>query len=235
VFTITDVSHRAKLFIPTMLSVKTASLVALAVAFFACAPPQRARQQPAAEYDQQTGKLQRLAFDSDDDGRNDAAGILDGTRVRHIEIDTTGNGAIDRWDFYDAGGRVVRVGMARRDDGVMDAVAVMGPDQQPVRVEVSTRRDGTFDRFEFYQAGRLARAEEDTDGDGRVDKWESYRGNPRSGPGEPPVIISAVAFDDADAGRPTRRLVYGPDGQVVRVELDETGDGTFAESPSTPR
>jgi hypothetical protein len=219
-----------------MLSVRSASLVSLLAAFVACAPPQRAsQQQPAAEYDQQTGKLQRLAFDSDDDGRNDAAGILDGTRVKHIEIDTTGNGAIDRWDFYDADGRVVRVGMARQDDGVMDAVAVMGPDQLPARVEVSTRRDGTFDRSEFYQAGRLARAEEDTDGDGRVDKWESYRSNPRSGPGEPPVVISVVAFDDAAAGRPTRRLVYGPDGQVVRVELDKTGDGTFAESQSTSR
>ena len=219
-----------------MLSVKVASLVSLTAVFFACAPSQRAsQQQPAAEYDQQTGKLQRLAFDSDDDGRNDAAGILDGTRVKHIEIDTTGNGTIDRWDFYDDDGRVVRVGMARQDDGVMDAVAIMGPDQQPVRLEVSTRRDGTFDRVEFYQAGRLARAEEDTNGDGRVDKWESFRNNPGSGPGEPPVILSAVAFDDAATGRPTRRLVYGPDGQVVRVEVDKTGDGTFAESQSTSR
>jgi hypothetical protein len=117
----------------------------------------------------------------------------------------------------------------------MDAVAIMDADQHLVRLEVSTRRDGRFDRFEFYQAGRLARAEEDADGDGRVDKWESYRTNPGAGPGEPPVLISVVAFDDAARGSPTRRLVYGSDGQVVRVEIDKTGDGTFAVPQRTSR
>ena len=204
-----------------MLSIKTATFVVSAAAFLACAAPDRSQSDtPAAEYDGATGRLQRLAFDSDDDGRNDAAGILDGTRVKHIEIDSSGNGAIDRWDFYDAEGRVARVGMSRRDDGVMDAVAVMGPDQHLLRMEVSTRRDGRFDRVESYQAGRLARAEEDTDGDGRVDKWETYRSNPRTGPGEPPVLLSSVEFDDDARGSPTRRLVYGPDGQAVRVEID---------------
>jgi len=205
-----------------MFSVKAATLIVCAIAFVACAAPDRSQSDsPAAEYDRGTGRLQRLAFDSDDDGRNDAAGILDGTRVKHIELDSNGNGAIDRWDFYDEEGRVARVGMSRRDDGVMDAVAVMGPDQHLIRMEVSTGRDGRFDRLEFYQAGRLARAEEDTDGDGRVDKWEAYRSNPRTGPGEPPVLLSSVAFDDDARGRPTRRLVYGSDGQAVRVEIDK--------------
>jgi hypothetical protein len=219
-----------------MLSLKAASIIAVATTSLACAPPHSGeRDRPAAEYDTETGRLQRLAFDSNEDGRNDAAGILDGARVKQIELDSSGNGAIDRWEFYDGQGRVTKVGMSRQDDGVMDAVAIMGSDQHLVRLEVSTRRDGRFDRFEFYQAGRLARAEEDSDGDGRVDKWESYRNNPSRGPGEPPVLISAVAFDDAARGRPTRRLVYGSDGQVVRVEIDRTGDGTFADSESTSR
>ena len=82
--------------------------------------------------------------------------------------DVNGNGTIDRWDFYDDSGQVTRVGLARADDGVMDAVAIYGAGQTLRRLEVSTRRDGRFDRVEFYEAERLTRAEEDTDGNGVV-------------------------------------------------------------------
>ena len=193
------------------------------------------RDRPAAEYQPETGRLQRLAFDSNDDGRNDATGVLDGARVKQIEVDTTGNGRVDRWEFYDADGAGSKVGLSRQDDGVMDAVAVYDEDQHLLRLEVSTHRDNRFDRVEFYQAGRLARAEEDTDADGAVDKWETYRSNPLTGPGEPPVFVSAVAFDDAAARRPTRRLVYGRDGQVARVEFDRDGDGSFDDPPMATR
>lgn len=203
-----------------MLSPLKASVVILSAALLGCAGTDDGRRErPVASYDQETGRLQRLEFDSDDDGRNDATGVLDGTRVKQIEQDANGNGTVDRWDFYD-GGRVTKVGLSRGDDGVMDAVAVYGADQQLQRLDVSTRRDGRFDRVEFYQAGHLARAEEDTDANGLVDKWESYRPNPGAGPGEPPVVLSSVAFDDDGRGRPSRRLVYALDGQVARVESD---------------
>jgi hypothetical protein len=191
----------------------------LLAVFAACARPDSAdHDRPSAEYDRETGRLQRLTFDSNDDGRNDAVGIMDGTKITRIELDTNGNGTVDRWDFFDADRRLARVGLARRDDGVMDAVAVYGPDERLQRMEVSTRRDGRFDRVEFFENGGLARAEEDTDGDGRIDKWESYRPNPRAGAGEAASIVTGVAFDDTAAGRPTRRLVYGPDGTLARVE-----------------
>ena len=230
------VSQRAKLLVVAMLSSPAARLVFLAITFAGCAGRDDLdRDRPAAEYHHETGRLQRLAFDSNDDGRNDATGILDGAQVRHIELDTNGNGRVDRWEFYDADGGASKVGLSRQDDGVMDAVAVYGRDQRLLRLEVSTRRDTRFDRIEFYQAGRLARAEEDTDADGAIDKWETYRSNPRNGPGEPPVFVTAVAFDDAAAGRPTRRLVYGPDGQVARVEFDRDGDGSFDDPPNATR
>jgi hypothetical protein len=216
-----------------MLSSRFALLVALTAAFSGCSAGESVdRDRPAAEYHRDTGRLQRLSFDSNDDGRNDATGILDGARVKQIELDTSGNGRIDRWEFYDADGEVAKVGLSRQDDGVMDAIAFYGSGQHLLRLEVSTRRDDRFDRVEFYQAGRLSRAEEDTDGDGLLDKWETYRSNPRSGSGEPPVFVSAVAFDDDAAGRPTRRLIYGPDGQVARVEFDRDGDGSFDDPPN---
>ena len=45
-----------------------------------------------------------------------------------------------------------------------------GADGAAARVEISTKRDGKVDRTEFYSAGEFTRAEEDTDGDGRIDK-----------------------------------------------------------------
>jgi hypothetical protein len=217
-----------------MLFRQTAPLVFLITTFVGCSGGGNSNhERPSASYDPQTGKLERLVFDSNDDGRNDAAGVLDGARVKQIELDSNGNGTIDRWDFYDAAGKITRVGLARADDGVMDAVAVYGTDHRLQRLEVSTRRDGRFDRVEFYEAEQLTRAEEDTDADGLVDKWESYRPNVGAGPGEPPVVLSTVAFDDNKRGRPSRRLVYALGGQVARVEHDTRGDGTFGNADAT--
>lgn len=222
---------KSRLMFGLMLSSRAIASLTLLSAFIACASPDIGhRDQPAAEYDHKTGRLQRLVFDSNDDGRNDAAGVMNGARVSRIEFDTNGNGAVDRWDFYDADGRLARIGVSRQDDGVMDAVGLYGPDQQLQQFEVSTSRDGRFDRVEFYESGLLGRVEEDTDGDGRVDKWESYRRNPLARPGEPPWVVSMVAFDDASVGRPTRWLVYGPGGTVTTVETNASSGGTFADS-----
>jgi hypothetical protein len=186
----------------------------------ACSTPaSRAADRPAAEYDRGTGRLQRLTFDSDADGRNDAVGLMDGTRIKVIEIDRNHNGAIDRWDFYNAEGRLEKVGFSQQDDGVMDAVAFYTANDTLLRREISTHHDGRFNRREFYGAGVLAQVEEDTNGDGRIDKWETYRPNPRHGPDEPPSVLTEATFDDTFAGRPTRRVVYRPDGSVAQVAL----------------
>ncbi len=46
-----------------------------------------------------------------------------------------------------------------------------------MRIDVSTHRDGRIDRIEHYERDVLVRAEEDTDGDGKIDKWETYDGS----------------------------------------------------------
>jgi hypothetical protein len=78
----------------------------------------------------------------------------------------------------------------------------------------------------------LARSEEDQNGDGRADKWETYRPEPNAAPGEPKYAITSAAFDDEGRGTPQRRFVYGAHGQIARVELDPDGDGTFVVTPS---
>jgi hypothetical protein len=187
------------------------------------------RATPSAKYDAVSGHLKELAFDTTRNGRNDSVAFMDGTRVQRIEIDEDEDGKVDRWEFYDASRRLVRTGFSRQHNGVLDATAFYGNGGEVERVEVSTRGDGRFNRVEFYRAGVLARVEEDTNGDGRVDKWETYAVDPRAVPGEPPQIVTA-SFDDSFRGTPTRRLVYGLDGSVLRVERDPDGHGTFQES-----
>ena len=49
------------------------------------------------------------------------------------------------------------------------------PDGKIARVEISSTGDETaIDRWEYYEGGQLVRVEEDTNGDGRADKWETY-------------------------------------------------------------
>ena len=57
-----------------------------------------------------------------------------------------------------------------------------------------------------------------TNGDGRPDKWETYRPNTDTTPNEPPYVIASVAFDDSGSGTPQRRLVYDENQRSVRIE-----------------
>jgi hypothetical protein len=182
---------------------------------------------PKAEYDENTGRLRTLAYDANSNGKNDAVSYMDGTRIHRIELDLDENGKVERWDFYGGDRRLEKVGLSQRNDGVMDAEAFYTEEGVLQRIQVSTKRDGRYDRTEFYVANVLVRSEEDTNGDGRADKWDTYRTEPNPMPGAPAYSITATAFDDTGAGTPTRRFVYGDRGVVVRVEVDRDGDGVF--------
>jgi hypothetical protein len=181
---------------------------------------------PRAEYDE-SGRLRRLTYDVNRNGRNDAVSEMDGTRVRWIQLDLDENGKAERWDFYSPDQRLEKVGLSRLNDGIMDSQAFYDDRGVLTRIEVSTRRDGRFDRVEFYENGSLVRSEDDTNGDGRPDKWESYRPNPSAGKSEPAYAITSASFDDAGRGTPQRRFVYGANGRITRVEIDPDGDGRF--------
>jgi len=201
----------------------------MAAVLGACARP--AGDRPRAAYDQDTGRLARLEYDASRNGRNDAVAIMDGTRVLHIEVDLTENGKTDRWDFYTPERQLEKVGFSRLDDGVMDAVAFYDAAGDLERMEISTSRDGRFNRVEFYRAGVLEASEEDSNGDGRADRWETYVPNPGHAAGEPPYAIASAAFDDTGRGTPNRQFTY-TGGAITRVEVDADGDGTFILQPS---
>ena len=169
-----------------------------------------------AEYNPKTGRLQLLKYDSNGNGRVDTWSYMDGPRLVRIELDKDEDGKIERWEYYGANQKLEKVGFSRNNDGVEDAWSYAGPDGTLERIEISTRRNGKVGRIEHYEKNVVVRAEEDSDGDGRIDKWETFDGD----------HLSAVAFDTQHRGVPDRRLVYGPGG-TARIEVDLKGVGHF--------
>jgi hypothetical protein len=202
-----------------------AVIVALAQCLgVSCARGHEKRLEPV--YDPVTGKLQLLRYDSKGNGQFDTFRYMDGARVIRVEIDSDGDGKIDRWEHYGPDQKLEKVGFSLQNDGKEDAWAWAGPDGATARVESSPRRDGKVSRIDHYEHGVLVRAEEDSDGDGQIDKWETYDG-PR---------LATVAFDTMHRGVPDRRIVYDADSNA-RIEVDPQGDGHFvaATAPAADR
>jgi hypothetical protein len=187
------VSDRAKLY---------AALI-VAVSLSACA-----RDRVSPVYDP-AGTIRRLDYDTDRDGRVDMRAYLENGRTVRIEADGNGDGVVDRWEYYRPDGQLDRLGTSSEGDGIEDTWVVQSGSQ--MRVDVATRRDGVADRHEFHDNGVLVRAEQDTNGDGRIDQWQRFEGG----------RLRELLIDTTQStGRPDERLVYAADGSVQRLDAD---------------
>lgn len=170
-----------------------------------------------ASYDIFDSRLIGLAADQNHDGRIDQWSYLDGTRPLRGEADQDGDGRIDRWEYFGAQAELVYVGTSSLNDGIEDTWTwvVTGGEG---RVAKSRRRDRQIDRREFYQGQTLVRAEDDSNADGRTDRWDRYDSG----------VLREVAFDTSFArGRADRRVLYDATGHFVAAEADPDGDGRF--------
>jgi hypothetical protein len=201
-------------------AVRTACLCATLTAV-SCRAPADGPSFIQPKYDEQTGKLKQLQYDSDKDGKVDTISYMDGTRVLRVEIDKDEDGKVDRWEYYGPDQKLEKVGISRANDGKEDTWSYAAADGTITHIEIAGKRDGKVSRIEHYEKEQPVSAEEDTDGDGRMDKWETFDAG----------RLTSVAFDTAHRGSPDRRLVYGSDG-TVRVETDPQGDGKW--KPSKP-
>ena len=192
-------------------------MVILALAALGCemgADDRRIR----ASYEEFTGRLQQLSADQDGDGRLDQWTYLDGNRPLRGEADADGDGRIDRWEYFDREARLTHVGASTQGDGIEDSWDWVAGDGGESRRDVSRGRDRHVDRREFRRGDELVRAEEDTNHDGRTDRWDRYTLN----------VIREAAFDTTFAqGRPNYRLLYDEKGQFIAVEADLDADGRF--------
>lgn len=193
----------------------------------ACADPEKERlkQTTKATYDESTGRLKELTYDANKNGRIDTWTDMDGTRPVRARVDRNEDGRIDRWEYYDAKGQLTKVGFSRQDDGTPDAWAYSGPDGRVMRIEISSARDeAKIDRWERYDpatatansVGALIAADEDTNGDGKPDKWEVYERG----------VLKTATFDESQDGKPDRRFTYDG-GVLVLIETEPDASGAF--------
>jgi hypothetical protein len=87
------------------------------------------------EYDR-AGKLTRLEYDEDGDGKVDTWGYMDGARVIRVETDENRDGTVDRWEFH-----------SLQSPGGSQQSAVGAPQMTVERVERATRFDGRVSRW----------------------------------------------------------------------------------------
>jgi len=206
-----------------------ASALATALAGTGCSDPDRDRSKETTRptYDKTTGKLTQLTYDRNKNGVIDTWTDMDGMRPLRSRIDLDEDGKIDRWEYYDADGKLLKVGFSRKNNGKPDAWAYSGPDGTVDRVEISSTSDEhKIDRWEHYDSSRaapngdgtgpLVSAEEDTNRDGKPDKWETYENG----------AIKTVAFDENGSGKPGRRLTYEK-GQLVLIESEPDPSGKY--------
>jgi hypothetical protein len=188
----------------------------LAAGLAACAaePPRGA----SASYDQFTQRLVQVQADQNGDGRIDQWTYADGSRILRGEADTDGDGRVDRWEYFGEGSELIKVGTSSLGDGIEDTWTWAALVDGLVRVDRLRGRDRRVDRREFYRGDALERSEEDSNADGRTDRWDRYQNGVRL----------QTEFDTTlSAGRPNRRVIYDESGRFVRVEADPELDGTF--------
>jgi hypothetical protein len=165
------------------------------------APPSSSGLSPV--YNKETGKLEQLLSDRNGDGKVDTRAFMEGTRIVRIEIDRNGDGRPDRWEYYSA----------------------PLPDGSPTVIERAEEANGPdptkVTRHEFYDRGVLRTVDDDTDADGRPDKWESYEQG----------RLARVDMDLSGHGKPDHRLIYDESGDVT-PEIDLKGNGDFVPVPS---
>lgn len=184
-----------------LLPVALLACVASSCADAAAERDARARIQPT--YDSDSGRLKKLDYDSNKNGKPDTWAYMDGSRLTRLEADENEDGKVDRWEYYPAAAA---------------AGAAAGAEKQsPERIERATRLDGQVSRREFFEGTQMVRVEEDTDANGATDKWETYSEG----------ALTVLALDTSGKGKPDRRLIYRPDGSLDYIEADADGSGNF--------
>ena len=205
------------------------AIAVAAASVAACSNPEKERIKETTKptYDKTTGKLTQLTYDANKNGKIDTWTDMDGTKPLRSRMDLDEDGTLDRWEYYDDKGGLVKVGFSRKKDGKPDAWAYARADGKVDRVEVSSTSDeGKIDRWEHYDparagaagesSGALVAAEEDTNRDGKADKWETYENG----------AVKSTAFDEDFDGRPDRRLTYA-DGRLALIESEPDAAGQF--------
>lgn len=209
-----------------------------AFALAACSNPDsesaRLKATTQASYDFTTGKLAEITYDQNKNGKIDTWTRMNGAVPVSSRLDTNEDGKLDRWETYDAAGKLTRVDFERVPTpdaanptplytGKPNATAFMAADGSIERVEYwelspSGQRDVVL--REFYNASKvMTRSEEDTDGDGLLDLFQTFADG----------VLRTSEFDETHPrdGKPDRRMTYSAEGVLILIETQPDGKSGY--------
>ena len=156
------------------------------------------------------GSIQ-LNADQNGDGRIDQWTYLDGNRPMRGEADTDGDGRIDRWEYFDAASALSASARRAAATGWKTRGRIRRRPGRAKRTSSTSRdsRSACSDHREYFRGETLLRTEDDTNGDGRIDKWERYEAS----------VLREAAFDTSFVhGRADRRVLYDEKGRFVTLK-----------------
>lgn len=211
------------------LSIPQWAAVLLLIAAASCSnDPAAARVKATtqASYDLQTGKLAEITYDQNKNGRIDTWTRMNGSLPLSSRLDTNEDGKLDRWETYGPDGKLTKVDFERAGSvftGQPNATAFIAADGSIERVEYfEPAADGKRDVMlrEFYTPAKvLVRTEEDSDGDGLMDLFQSFAGG----------VLRTTEFDEKKPldGKPDRRMTHSPGGGLLSIETEPDGKGGY--------
>jgi hypothetical protein len=187
-----------------------------------------------ASYDLQTGKLAEITYDQNKNGKIDTWTKMNGALPVSSRLDTNEDGKLDRWETYGPDGKLTKVDFERAPTpdpanptslyiGKPNATAFMAADGSIERIEyfeVSATGLREVVLREFYSGAKvLTRTEEDTDGDGLLDIFQTFVDG----------VLRTTEFDEKKPrdGKPDRRMTYSAEGALVLVETEPDGAGGY--------
>ncbi len=174
------------------------------------------------------------SLDANADNRPDVTVVKEGGREICRAADLDFDGRIDVWSYRDGSGAVRRRELDYDRDGSVDEIQILsgGVMLEKHRSTTLARR---LDTWETYVSGRLARAERDSDGDGRVDQWWDYASpdcptirtdEDRNGAPDPKAIVN---YCEETGYKPPEQAETRP-AETMRKELEGIPTETESES-----
>lgn len=170
-----------------------------------------------AHYDA-SGKLLLLELDSNGNGVMDRFQHYEGPELTRVEGDLDDDGQIDVKDFYEKGRRRHQEQIG--PNGKVRQRAHFDDQDKPLSVAQDTTTDGRLDTEWQYERGQIVTARHDTDGDGQTDIWNTYHKG---------KAVSLQVDKDKD-GRPDSQITIDAEGSAH----NETAISTLTSGAATP-
>ncbi|MDP8255937.1 MAG: zinc ribbon domain-containing protein [Candidatus Alcyoniella australis] len=191
-------------------------VVVLMISQFVSSAPDTA--QIAASRDFEAAK----ELDSTGDGEIDVWEFYDKTSESLISrsLDTDGDGKPDAHERYWEGGKKRRVEHDANHDGVPEQITTHDRTGLPLMtIKYADPEEGLVaERILYGPNGKMREQTKDRDGNGRVDLLMRYNVDEKR-------IVEAV--DSAKLGFLDLWTVYNLKGEVIEVQVDSNGDGVF--------